>query len=1365
MDGGEGVAAAGAEDSTGPASPGSSSEEDETPQSTPRDKVLRYWVDGRGVREATLREAARFSIFAEDDRGKRVATARMAFTIAIRGVARVRAHFVRGEDPNVYTVEWHPPNSGRYVISVSKEGVTLPGSPFHVVAMTPEPFSAQCLVRGKALHRAVARDPQEFQVHFRDRLSAITHAVELDVFVEPVSDGSPRGRLEDHAGKPSEMSTTQARPQLQPRSAPAKKNARRQSMAPALKVRDLWAKPPEPVVEEKPKPDEDEDLLLGALNRRSSCPTTISPVHLGVGTGRGTETRYRKLRVRVLDKPLIVRSDFDLRSDQLGQLLPGAVVTVIEERVDHATSTVRACIALDGIEKQDADGTLAKNGLTFRSSVTSSTYRSSDTAATPGKTVSQRLHNLDQALVLAHLSSAPGLRGDRGGKNSRRNSLAKPTAVVATALPGALEQSLEVIPFDALDEMAKEAADEQMALAVREAADITDAAGTSKGVAEAAGAGSIQHEPLDIVEEVDEVVLETLQPEALPVAPPVAPPDAPPEAPPEAPPRPPPLETPSPVRVGRRGSVVLVDHNTPPPIPNAMDPASSASPNMFSTPQRRSPQVQVISASPLVLGALGQLPVAAEKQHGAAHSKIRKRIPLKLSTDLAVKGRDMPTLSADQLKTPASNRKEKKSHLPEYMQLPSQRSHRGSGGGGQASHRKAEEAKLAALQIRRRSLAEHGIVGDQASALVADTGRTEGWVTLMKNGDKFVTSRLRLDVQQRAVHQQQWARRALNHKLTEEEKNGRQNPEDPRSKKDYSIRSEKGPSLSREVALELESDPNSFAFGGLFPGTLHSHGQLRDAHKVSYSIGVSGKYLLHVRLRKQAIGLPGSPFLLEVEPGPAFALSSSMPFEPLSSEVGHPITHVMRTADRIGNQCVKGGALVECTCGKSESTSKDISVETKDMGDGSYQITWASTKPGEFFVNIKVDGDHVVNSPSHVRFFSTIPVFDMSSVVEGTGLHSAVVGEQSIIVFSLADKYGNEAVPDQEYRDMLRMYICFVKQSQLTGSEENDLDEACNAAIEADGVWLSPTGGDYELRYTPVASNQGFTDLLVWCDPNGEGERISMPGTPFKLSISASLDQIVSNDVDTTGATAGDYRVMRSVFEEAQERWGVCTLDAFASEPTALVDRFWTASKCDMAVGVDALAMPWNDDERIWAHPPPNLLPALAALLRDKARQSEVIVCAPFWPSTEWFRDIMYLSNDKRKYRAGKLQKLPGVNDAPGRLTSWPIMIFHIPAPFGDGKARLGEREKRAERRGSTFELIAMNQGSRSTSPQSRRPSLTGSPSRSPETRRPDSAGGGVAATAVAETAAAPSPSEEPPVPVESETTPGLFVVPTLHIS
>ena len=69
--------------------------------------------------------------------------------------------------------------------------------------------------------------------------------------------------------------------------------------------------------------------------------------------------------------------------------------------------------------------------------------------------------------------------------------------------------------------------------------------------------------------------------------------------------------------------------------------------------------------------------------------------------------------------------------------------------------------------------------------------------------------------------------------------------------------------LDREMKM-LDPTGVGFAFGGVYPGTLHAKGKTVETHKVSYSVGRVGTYLLHVRLRQQAVPLNGSPFSLKV---------------------------------------------------------------------------------------------------------------------------------------------------------------------------------------------------------------------------------------------------------------------------------------------------------------------------------------------------------------------------------------------------------------------------------------------------------------------------------------------------------------------
>jgi hypothetical protein len=72
--------------------------------------------------------------------------------------------------------------------------------------------------------------------------------------------------------------------------------------------------------------------------------------------------------------------------------------------------------------------------------------------------------------------------------------------------------------------------------------------------------------------------------------------------------------------------------------------------------------------------------------------------------------------------------------------------------------------------------------------------------------------------------------------------------------------------LRTDFEHELRSDPKGvgYAYGGVSPGTLHARGQLVRVHTAQYSIGLAGKYRLHVGLRQQSMALLGSPFDLEV---------------------------------------------------------------------------------------------------------------------------------------------------------------------------------------------------------------------------------------------------------------------------------------------------------------------------------------------------------------------------------------------------------------------------------------------------------------------------------------------------------------------
>ena len=99
-----------------------------------------------------------------------------------------------------------------------------------------------------------------------------------------------------------------------------------------------------------------------------------------------------------------------------------------------------------------------------------------------------------------------------------------------------------------------------------------------------------------------------------------------------------------------------------------------------------------------------------------------------------------------------------------------------------------------------------------ARNVVSEVGAaTTGWVTLVKDGKKLVTSRVKLGPGSRRQYQGQWERRRANDKREA-------------IKPGY---------LSQtRLSSELTSDPTGvgFGFGGVEPGVLHAKGQLVEVH-------------------------------------------------------------------------------------------------------------------------------------------------------------------------------------------------------------------------------------------------------------------------------------------------------------------------------------------------------------------------------------------------------------------------------------------------------------------------------------------------------------------------------------------------------
>ena len=382
-----------------------------------------------------------------------------------------------------------------------------------------------------------------------------------------------------------------------------------------------------------------------------------------------------------------------------------------------------------------------------------------------------------------------------------------------------------------------------------------------------------------------------------------------------------------------------------------------------------------------------------------------------------------------------------------------------------------------------------------------------------------------------------------------------------------------GPSFAHEISDCARGI--AFAHGGLFPGTLHAHGELVKTHQVSYSIGAAGKYLLYVGLRQKAMTLPGSPFLIDVKPGAAHAPSTHMPSEclPLRSVVGTQGSLLIRLSDSMGNVCVEGGAPV-----KSWVDTESIQTAVEDKDDGSYLIAWKGQTSGTHRMSVTIDGVHILGSPAPITLTAAAPDVTRCDLL-GAGVHHATAGEPARLEVRCRDAYGNDALPTP--RLSYGLVLLQLPSSEKHGKggatkagkaggvkhkeSESDADAHAAAAelqasynmpemkrapaklsqaerlnlaktlpsIDFDGRW---EGSSYHLTYVPHEA--GDFELHAWSDPDGSGTRLFFPGVPFPLHVGpgkASASGSFLRDGAISTLVAGERLVLHV---QLRDEWG-----------------------------------------------------------------------------------------------------------------------------------------------------------------------------------------------------------------------------------
>ena len=151
-----------------------------------------------------------------------------------------------------------------------------------------------------------------------------------------------------------------------------------------------------------------------------------------------------------------------------------------------------------------------------------------------------------------------------------------------------------------------------------------------------------------------------------------------------------------------------------------------------------------------------------------------------------------------------------------------------------------------------------------------------------------------------------------------------------------------------------------------------------------------------------------------------------------------------------------------------------------------------------------------------------------------------------------------------------------------------------------------------------------------------------------------SSDNVVA-DFYSRIAQPHEYQLRPELFHDLEQQWGPFSVDAFASDASAQLTRFWAASSTGSAAAVDAFAQDWLAEAGVWAHPPPSMLPRLVQLL-ELTPGIRAAVCVPCWPSSQWYATLAAMATDRVDLPPGCFS--PIAHDAPRLLATWGATVF-----------------------------------------------------------------------------------------------------------
>lgn len=231
-----------------------------------------------------------------------------------------------------------------------------------------------------------------------------------------------------------------------------------------------------------------------------------------------------------------------------------------------------------------------------------------------------------------------------------------------------------------------------------------------------------------------------------------------------------------------------------------------------------------------------------------------------------------------------------------------------------------------------------------------------------------------------------------------------------------------------------------------------------------------GEYDIHVALKEDAI--KGSPWKVTVKTGKASAQKSTAEGVGLGgSEAGKANSILIETNDHYGNVVTNGGANLTGQL-VSVDGKESVGTEVADHEDGTYTLTYRALVSSEYFLAVRIDGEHIHESP-FLLFIDHTDTEAQKCIADGRhskgdGLKGCRAGEETGFQLFAYDTYNNRCTVGGDH-----FY------SELRGVKNIPVDI------------LDHQDGHYTCTYTPIwAGNYALHVLL-----NGE----DIQGSPWAI--------------------------------------------------------------------------------------------------------------------------------------------------------------------------------------------------------------------------------------------------------------------------